>query len=165
MEQNIIIPLTHCVKQQAEIRDGRIDMYVNSYGGNANLLMHVIELMELAKRHDVVIRTIVTSAAYSAGSMVAVAGTPGERYIAKNAMHLVHYGATGASNESTPTQASRKHNADQIMFNMVLNHYRKYCDIPNLEDNIQDDNWYIKATEAKRWNMADQYLDKMDLLW
>ena len=165
MEQNLIIPLTHAVKQQTELRDGRIDLYINSYGGNAHLLMHTVELVELAKRNDVVVRTIVTSAAYSAGSMLAVAGTPGERYIAKNALHLVHYGNTGASVDTTPTQASRRHDADQIMFNQILNHYRTYCDIPSLEENIQDDNWYIKASEAKRWGMADKYLDKFDLLW
>lgn len=165
MEQNIIIPLTQVVKNQAELRDGRIDMYVNSYGGNAHLLMHVVELMELAKRNDVIVRTMVTGAAYSAGSMVAVAGTPGERYIAKNAMHLIHYGNTGASAETTPTQAARQHDANQAMFKQVLDHYTKYCNIPNLEENIQDDNWYITSTKAKRWGMADQFLDKFELLW
>ena len=159
------MPLTTAVKQQAELKDGRIDLYVNSYGGNAHILMHILELVELAKRNEVVVRTIVTGAAYSAGSMLAVAGTPGERYISKHAMHLVHYGNTGASAETTPMQAVRKHNADQDMFNYVLKHYENFCNIPDLAENIQDDNWYIKATQAKRWGMADQYLDKLDLLW
>lgn len=165
MEQNIIIPLTHAVKQQAELRDGRLDMYVNSYGGNAHLLMHVVELMELAKRNDVIVRTIVTGAAYSAGSMLAVAGSEGERYMAKDAMHLVHYGNTGNRSEDTPLQTQRRYTADQIMFKQVIDHYNRYCNIPDLEENIQDDNWYITAAKAKRYGMVDKYLDKFELLW
>lgn len=165
MEQNIIIPLTHAVRNQAELRDGRLDFFINSYGGNAHVMMHIIELVELAKRNDVVVRTIITGAAYSAGSMLAVAGTPGERYMSKDAMHLVHYGSTGGSSEATPTQTSRVHDANQIMFKQVIDHYNKYCDIPDLKKNIQDDNWFITSTKAKRWKMVDNYLDKFELLW
>lgn len=165
MDQNLLIPLTTAVRQQSELREGRIDLFITSYGGNANTLFHVVELVEMAKRNDVVVRTIVTTAAYSAGSMLAVAGTPGERYISKDALHLVHYGNTGVSADNTPLQAARRHNADQLMFKQVISHYNKYCDMPNLEHNILDDNWYIKATDAKRWGMADKYLDKFDLLW
>lgn len=165
IEQNVIIPLTHAVRQQSEIKDGRLDLYINSYGGNAHILMHMVELVEIAKRSGVVVRTIVTSAAYSAGSMLAVAGTEGERYMAKNAMHLVHYGNTGIRSEETPVQTQRRYNADQMMFKQVLDHYNKYCDIPDLEDNIQDDNWYITAQQAKRYKMTDKFLDKFDLLW
>lgn len=165
MEQNILIPLGSAIRAQSELRDGRIDLYVNSYGGNAHLLMHVIEMIEMAKRNDVVVRTMVTGAAYSAGSMVAVAGTPGERYISKEAMHLVHYGNSGGDGDETPLQAQRRHDANQVMFRQVIKHYQKHCDIPDLEDNILDDNWYITATQAKRWNMADKYLDRFKMKW
>lgn len=165
MEESLMIPLTLAVKQQASLRDGRLDLFINSYGGNAHMLMHVIELVEMAKVNDVVVRTIVTGAAYSAGSMLAVAGTPGERYIGKDATHLVHYGNTGASADTTPLQAQRMHKANQESFKYVVKHYNKYCNIPNLEENILDDNWYITSTQAKRWGMADKFIDKYELLW
>lgn len=165
MEQNIVIPLTIAVRQQSELRDGRIDLFINSYGGNAHLLMHTIELVGMAKRNDVVVRTIVTGAAYSAGSMLAVCGTEGERYISKNGMHLAHYGNSGGDGDETPLQAQRRHDANQTMFKQVVKHYQDHCDIPDLENNLLDDNWYITATQAKRWRMADKYLDKFDLLW
>lgn len=165
MEESLMIPITLAVKQQSNLKDGRLDLFINSYGGNAHLLMHMVELVEMAKREGVVVRTIVTGAAYSAGSMLAVAGTPGERYIAKNAMHLAHYGNTGADGDETPLQAQRRHDANQLMFQQVVKHYEKYCEIPDLEENLVDDNWYITATQAKRWRMADKFLDKYKMLW
>lgn len=165
MEQSLIIPLTASIRQQSELRDGRVDLWINSYGGNAHLLMHVLELVELAKNNDVVVRTIVTGAAYSAGSMLAIAGTEGERYISKDAMHLVHYGSTGTMNDSTPLQASRNHEANQIMFKQVLAHYNRFSNLPDLANNILDDNWFITAAKAKKWGMADKFTDKLELLW
>lgn len=165
MEANIIMPLTAAVKQQAELRDGRIDMFVNSYGGNAHVAQHVVELMEIAKREDVVVRTMVTGAAYSAGSMIAVAGTPGERYIAKDAMHLAHYGAIPSDDNTTPLQAQRNHAAAQMFFKQMVAHYEKYCCIPNLREQLLDDDWYITSSQAKRWGMADKFLDKYKMLW
>lgn len=165
MEESLMIPLTLAVRQQANLLDGRLDLFINSYGGNAHMLMHVLELLEMAKRNGVVVRTIVTGAAYSAGSMLAVAGSEGERYIGKDASHLVHYGNTGASADTTPLQAQRMHDANQAFFKYVIKHYKQYCNIPNLEANLLDDNWYINASKAKSWGMADKYIDKYELLW
>lgn len=165
MEEALVIPLALAVKQQANLKDGRLDMFINSYGGNANIAFHVVELMEMAKREGVVVRTMVTSAAFSAGSIIAVAGTPGERYIAREAQHLAHYGFASGGEDTTPLQAARNHVRKQTFFKQVFNHYQKYCDIPNLEENLMEDDWYITAVQAKRWKMADQYLDKYQMLW
>lgn len=165
MEENLIIPLTLAVKQQANLVDGRLDLFINSYGGNAHLCDHVVELIEMAKREGVVVRTIVTGAAFSAGSVVAVAGTKGERYIAKGAQHLAHYGSANSGEDTTPLQAKRNHAAKQVFFKQMVAHYNKYCDIPNLVDNLLEDDWYISANEAKRWKMADHFIDKYQMLW
>lgn len=165
MEEALVIPLALAVKQQANLKDGRIDMFVNSYGGNASIAFHVIELMEMAKREGVVVRTMVTSAAYSAGSIIAVAGTPGERYIAKGAQHLAHYGFAPRGEDSTPLQAMRNHEATQIFFKQVVDHYNKYCSIPKLEENLLEDDWYITSTQARRWGMADKPLEKFKMMW
>lgn len=160
-----MIPLSLAVKQQANLKDGRIDLFVNSYGGNATIAFHVVELIEMAKREGVVVRTMVTSAAYSAGSIIAVTGTPGERYISRDAQHLAHYGFSPRGEDATPLQATRNHSATQVFFKQVVGHYKKYCDIPNLEENLMEDDWYITSAQAKRWKMADQFMDKYKMLW
>lgn len=151
------------VERQANEKDGCLDLYINSYGGNADICNHMVSLIEIAKNHGVKVRTIVTSAAFSAGSWVAVTGTPGERYIAKTAAHLVHYGTIGSAS-GTPLQHERAADFAKMWFKQTLVHYNEYCDIPNLADNIRDDGFYIPAKNAIKWNMADKYLDKFTVL-
>lgn len=164
MERDLIVPLTVAIRQQVLLKDGRLDFFINSNGGYASVAFTVVELMELAKAEDVVIRTIVTSAAYSGGSIVAVAGTPGYRYIAKDAKHLAHYGWASTGGDSTPTQVVRNSGYKSDFFKQVLGHYNKYCEIPDLETNLADDNWWIPAAKAKKWRMADHYIDRMPLM-
>lgn len=161
LEANFIIPFHRAISEQSDRARGRavIDIFVNSHGGLAHVAFHIVEMMELAKAEGIIVRTAVTSIAYSAGSIIAVAGTPGARYIAKPAQHLVHYGSA-PSYDTSPQQAARNHNSKQEFFKTILNHYKKYCDIPDLEQNLVTDDWYIPSAKAKKWGMADEYLDK-----
>lgn len=162
LERTTIVPLAQEIKRQAKVKDGRIDLHINSCGGYVHLVQHIIELVEQAKRNDIVVRTIVPSMAFSAGSMLAITGTPGERYIARGAEHLVHYGQI-MSFETTPTQVERFRQWKERAFKANLTHYKKYAEIPNLEENIQDDGWFVPARDCIKYKMADKYLEKMEL--
>lgn len=160
LENDIIIPLVKEISAQKKKNDKRIDLWINSVGGYAHLCFNLIELVEIAKRNDVVVRTIVPSIAFSAGSMLAITGTPGERYISKSAEHLVHYGSTG-SMETTPTQVERFRAWKDRDFKRTLNLYKKYCNIPDIESHMLDDGYFIPADKALKWGMADKYLEKL----
>lgn len=161
-EQNLIIPLTKEIQRQRKLRDGRIDLYINSFGGYAHLVFHLVQLVELAKANDVTVRTIVPSVAFSAGSMLAVTGTPGERYIARTAEHLLHYGATG-SQETTPVQIERMSAYKSRDFKKTLKHYEAYSSVPNLEQHLADDGFFVPARDCIKWGLADKYMDKFDV--
>lgn len=162
LELDVVIPLTREIQNQKEQANPKIDLYINSFGGYSHLVMHLIELVEAAKREGIVVRTIVPNAAFSAGSMLAVTGTPGERYIAKHADHLVHYGSI-ASFETTPEQIKRYQKWKERQFKYSITHYKKYCEIPDLEKNIQDDGWFIPAADCLKYKIADKYTDKLVL--
>jgi ATP-dependent protease ClpP protease subunit len=162
LERDIVLPLTMEIKNQSKKSNGKIDLYINSMGGYGHLLFHLVELVELAKRHGVTVRTIVMDSAFSAGSMLAITGTPGERYIARTASHLVHYGSI-ASFESTPEQIERYRKWKNKFFQNNIAHYKKYADIPNLEQHISDDGFFVMAPEALKYKLADKYTDKFDL--
>lgn len=161
-EMELIVPLTREIQEQSKLRNGRIDLHITSIGGYGHLVEHVVELVENAKANDITVRTIVPSMAFSAGSMLAVAGTPGERYIGKNAEHLIHYGQI-MSFETTPKQVERFRKWKERQFRKNLEHYRKYCDIPDLDKEMLDDGWFVPARQAIKWGMADKYIDKLDL--
>ncbi len=160
--ESLLIPLTKEIKNQARYRDGFINLTINSHGGYEYLVNHFIELVEMAKSLDVTVRTIVPSVAYSAGSMLAITGTPGERYIGRNAQHLAHYGQTG-SMESTPLQIERMTKAKLESFKKTLDHYKKYSNVPNLDQQMLDDGFVIPARNAIKWKLADHYIQKLPI--
>lgn len=163
LENQILIPLTQEVAKQSKEKNGRIDLYINSVGGYVHLVSHIVELVEIAKSQGVVVRTIVPDMAFSAGSALAITGTPGERYIGRRAEHLIHYGQI-MSFETTPEQIKRFTAWKDRKFKANLEHYKKYCDIPNLDQHILDDGFFVTARDCIKWKLADKYMDKLEIL-
>lgn len=160
--EGIIIPLTNEIQKQRRFKDGRIDLYVNSYGGYTHTAFHLVALLELAKSEGITVRTIVPDIAFSSGSILAVAGSPGERYIAKTGEHLLHYGLQG-SMESTPEQVKRNGAIKTRGFRKILNHYKAYSNVPDLEDKMNDDSYFVPASKCIQWGLADCYMDRFDI--
>jgi ATP-dependent protease ClpP protease subunit len=71
-----------------------LDVYLNSGGGDFDVLSQLSSLFGLAKSKGIIIRTYVPAYAGSCASMLAIQGTPGYRIMGENAQHLVHYGRT-----------------------------------------------------------------------
>lgn len=161
--EELIMPLTMEIHKQAKEKDGRIDLHINSHGGYAHLAYHFIELVEMARREGVVVRTIVGHAAFSAGSMLAITGTPGERYISKYGSHLIHYGSIG-SFETTPEQIARYTKWKNAYFKGNMDHYRKYANVPELEKFMSDDGGFVTASECLKWKLADKYIEKFEVI-
>lgn len=162
MERSIVLELTKEIQKQRRLKDGRLDFWINSFGGYGHLVFHLIELTEIAKREGIVVRTIVPNTAFSAGSMLAVAGTPGERYMAKTAEHLIHYGNIGSS-ETTPKQIERMSAWKNRDFKNTIDVYRKYAEIPDLDAEMMDDGWFVPAPKCIKYGLADKYIDKLDI--
>lgn len=162
LEGSVILPLTEEIAKQARYRDGRIDLYINSIGGYGHLVNHLVELVEIAKGKDIVVRTIVPDMAFSAGSMLAITGTPGERYIGRKAHHLIHYGQI-MSFESTPEQIKRWTEYKNSKMNEALKHYKKYSNVPDLDTKMLDDSYFVPAAKAIKYGLADKYMDKLPI--
>lgn len=159
MESSIVLPLTLEVQKQSKLKDGQIDLWVNSFGGYAHLVFHIIELVEIAKNNGVTVRTIVPSVAFSAGSMLAITGTPGERYIARTGEHLIHYGRSMGSAEETPKQIERWSAYKARDFKNTIEHYKKYASVPNLDTEMMDDGFFLPAQKCVKYKLADKYID------
>ena len=165
MEASIVLPLIREIQRQRKYKDGRIDLYINSFGGYRHLVFQLISLVESAKRDGIVVRTIVTDIAYSAGSILAVTGTPGERYIERTGEHLIHYGYTGGGGESTPEQVERVYSQKALGFKKILNHYKKFTKFPEgeIEGLMNDDMAFIPANKCIKYGLADKYMEKFDI--
>lgn len=160
--EQLFLPLTEAVETQSNLKDGKIVMYVNSHGGYSHFAFHVVELMEIAKRNGVIVQTVVMDQACSAGSVISVAGTPGERYASPGARFLIHYGYAGTW-ASTPKNAERYNKEVYDHFGRVHDHYHYYCDIPDLEEHMADDNWFLDFKAAKKYKLFDKHIDKFEI--
>lgn len=154
--------MARAVQEQSHIKNGRIDLWVNSYGGYTHVAQHIIELMETAKRQGTIVRTIVPGLALSAGSLIACAGTPGERYIGKTAEHLLHYGQISGVDQ-TPQQVERSKAYRSRSFKAIVDHYNKYASVPDLSDKISDDGFFVPSKDCIKWGLADKLTDKLTL--
>ena len=167
METDVVFPFIEEVKKQSKVVNGYIDLHINSFGGYAHLAESIIAWIEKAKQNGVVIRTIVSGVAYSAGSMVAVAGSPGHRYINLGSDHLMHYGTAIGLSESTPEQARRVNTKKDSDFKRASAHYVGYTkmDKNEVEALMRDDYAFIPAKTCIKLGLADKYMDKMSLFY
>ena len=131
-----------------------INLWINSYGGLVSVLNTVLDAVEIAKARGVTVATYATGAAYSCGSMLAVAGTPGHRYMGPNAHHLLHFGWTGAEG-TNPVEFDRDASRSRAHFDFVFNHYRKHAKVPRLREKLKDDNLFVGFDQAVEWKLAD----------
>jgi ATP-dependent protease ClpP protease subunit len=161
LKAGIIVPLT-CKIEELRMQHGAvIEIYINSDGGDGSLAVHIIHLLELAQQYGITVRTIVMRDAFSAGSLVAVAGTPGERYISSYGEHLIHYGQSYNPGYRSPLQTDRAAARTKRWFGNMLDHYKKYAAIPDLEKVMADDNFFIPAKKCIQWKLADKDILKL----
>lgn len=132
-----------------------IDINITSTGGYMYVADQIVDLMEVAKANGIIVATYVSSHAYSAASYVAVAGSPGHRYVSPTAEYLIHYGTAGAMFE-TPKQLRRVVEHNERHFQRLFDHYKKHCKIPNLRGKMEDDSFYFTAADALKWGVADE---------
>ena len=66
-----------------------IDMYVSTYGGSADDMASLVDVMNVVKK-DCAIRTIGIGKVMSAGVLILASGTKGERLIGKNCRVMIH---------------------------------------------------------------------------
>jgi ATP-dependent protease ClpP protease subunit len=139
--------------------ENSLEFWINSEGGDASRAFALVELIYLAQRKGFIVETFVLCDAYSAGSIVAVAGSKGYRWVARDASYMLHYGE--AENTATSPIAAERIGKETVRhFLKVLNHYEHNCHIPDLETKLMFDNYYIHGDLALQYGLADGFLDE-----
>lgn len=160
LEREVPLELIKTIQRVRNQKNPVITLWINSFGGYRHLVFQLISLVEIAKREGIIVRTVITDNAYSAGSILAVSGTEGERYMERTSEHLIHYGLTGSS-ETTPEQVERNYIQKKEGFDKIKRHYLKYTKIDptELDRLMSDDNAFIPAAKAIKMGLADKFID------
>ena len=151
-----LLALHHMGKSVEEQDTKAIEMFVSTYGGCADDMFSIVDIMSVVKR-DCKIKTIGIGKVMSAGVLILASGTKGERYIGKNCRVMLH--AVSAGHHGT------LHNLEN-----EIEEVRKLQDlyIENLitETNLtkkqiraflrRKSNVYLGAEEAIKYGIADK---------
>ena len=120
-----------------------INVFINSNGGDIDILNSIITLLGIAKSKGAIIRTTVCSKAYSCGSVLAIIGTPGFRIMYANAYHLVHFG--------TQTRTAKQESEIESVTNSMKEHHTNW-------NNLYLDNTNISQKELKKLMSKDSFV-------
>lgn len=130
-----------------------VEVFINSPGGSTDVLKSFLDAFKYAQSNGVTVSTYVTGRAASAASMLAIAGSPGHRYISETASHYVHYG-TVKTKSHNPLELQEEFKDAGRAFKFVRGHYYKFAsglDVKNAGE-------YFTAEESVNWGLADKVL-------
>jgi ATP-dependent protease ClpP protease subunit len=152
----IIGPLIELIeKKKKEAEPDPIEVYVNSQGGDLWFAFEIIGWFEYAKTHNVPIHTYVMASAFSAGSLIAVAGH--KRFGSSRAHHGLHY-ASGFDYSDNPIMAKRNEQWSQFVQKELVKIYSKYTKLTDIENKLLPDHYYINGMNLKKYGLIDEML-------
>jgi ATP-dependent Clp protease protease subunit len=139
---------------EAENPDKPISFYINSPGGSVTAGMAIYDTMQFIKPD---IHTIVMGQAASMGSLLAMSGTVGHRYILPNARHMIHQPLGGASGQATDVEIQTREllRWKKVLTEIYVQHTGKSYD--QLVQDMERD-FFMTATEAVQYGLADKTL-------
>lgn len=163
VEENKISELVHGLlilnemNREAEEEEEKkpIDFFVCTYGGSADDMFALYDIMQVVKE-DTEIHTFGVGKVMSAGVLILAAGTKGKRKIGRNCRVMIHGVAGGSSgilpnilNELTEMEKTQEQYIDCLVSNSKLTK-KKLKKLLNEKVNI-----YLTAEEAVEYGIAD----------
>ena len=131
-----------------------INLYVNSHGGTVDDTLALYDTMQFMSSD---VATYCIGRAYSGGSIILAAGTPGKRHILPHAKVMIHQplGGVGGQAEDIRIQADQIIKTKKTMAGLLAKHSNQTVD-QVLADSERDK--YFTAEEAKAYGLVDVVL-------
>jgi len=155
---DICVGLLLLSKNSDEEKLGPINFYISTYGGNADDMFSIIDMMDIAKR-NCEIRTYGLGKVMSAGVLLLANGTPGSRYVGKHCRIMIHScnaGSVGDIHNLKNEMAAIQHQQEQYINALVEVSSLTKRQLNRLLD--RKVNVYLTATEAIEYGIADEIM-------
>ena len=138
--------------------DEDIEFFISSGGGSVNDMFSVYDLMRVVKvNRD--IATFAYGRVYSAAVLLLAAGTPGKRYIAKNARMMIHHCSSNAGGTHPDIRANfdeLKKVEDMMVEELAANSSLSVGEIYNIMSRNTDE--FFSAQEALEMGLEDKII-------
>jgi len=154
ISKNVIPEIVKMIEEKKKMSEPKIDIYINSFGGNVHELMGLLSVLQLAKNSRIAICTYNIGVAHSCGSLLFIFGDT--RVMYRNAESLMHLGCTGDF-YSTYEQLERSTNRTKWHFNRIVNMYVEHTKMnrKKIEKLLKDDNCYMDAETCLKNGICD----------
>ena len=138
--------------------DGDIEFFISSGGGSVNDMFSVYDLMRVVKANRD-IATFAYGRVYSAAVLLMAAGTPGKRYIAKNARMMIHHCSSNAGGTHPDIRANfdeLKKVEDMMVEELAANSSLSVGEIYNIMSRNTDE--FFSAQDALEMGLVDKII-------
>jgi ATP-dependent Clp protease protease subunit len=144
---------------ESENPDKPVAMYINSPGGVVTSGLAIYDTMQWIKCP---VATVCLGTAYSMGSFLLMAGSPGSRIALPNASIMLHQPSGGFQGVASDIQ---RHAEDILRTKRRLNEiYAKHCGRTYEEvEKTLDRDHFMTAAEAKEWGVVDHVYTRREL--
>ena len=137
---------------------GDIQFYISTYGGSADEMMSIYDMMRLTKLNRD-IETIGMGKIMSAGTLILASGTRGKRKIMKNCrvmIHAVSAGSMGSIHNLQNEMEEIQHIQDAYIATLCAETLLTKRQLKKMLD--QKVNVYLTAEEAVEYGLADEVI-------
>jgi ATP-dependent Clp protease protease subunit len=135
-----------------------ISLYINSPGGVVTSGFAIYDTMQYIRSP---VSTLCMGTAYSLGSFLLMAGTPGKRIALPHASIMIHQPSGGFQGQATDIELQAKEMLRTKQRLVEL--YAKHCgrELAEVEAALERDR-FMTPEEAKAWGLIDRVYDKRD---
>ncbi len=135
-----------------------IPVVVESFGGEAHSLLHMLDVVEDAKARGAAVTTVVMGKAMSCGALLAASGSKGARFVSPRATIMVHDISGGAAGKVHDVAAYQKQS--ERLNNEYWSLLDKYAGkragyFSKLADKEKRADLYFTAEEAVKHGLAE----------
>lgn len=138
----------------------RLNLFINSPGGDANTMMTILGLLNLARLNDIYITTYVLGLAGSAASIIAAQGD--SRFISDISRHFVHFGSI-FDTTSKPSEIEKTYQQNKDYAEKMQDLYIKSCKgkMPRelLLSLQSDERGYLNARQCLKYGLCDVIIE------
>ncbi len=144
---------------EGEDPDKRIDIYINSPGGDVYSGLAIYDTMQFVKPQ---VSTICVGLAASMGAILLAGGAAGKRFMLSHARAMIHQPLGGVQGQAVDIDIEAKNiiKARQMLNEILAKHTKQ--SLEKISEDT-DRNYYLSAAEAMEYGIIDEVLSPREL--
>jgi len=144
---------------EGEDPDKRIDIYINSPGGDVYSGLAIYDTMQFVKPQ---VSTICVGLAASMGAILLAGGAAGKRFMLSHARAMIHQPLGGVQGQAVDIDIEAKNiiKARQMLNEILAKHTKQ--SLEKISEDT-DRNYYLSAGEAMEYGIIDEVLSPREL--